>query len=454
MKQGVIVIFLLLVPASVSLAGAVTVFCDRPVGTIKAKLAGAAQGGSTNSYLKADVVKAIRGLGIKLVRLEAVTWNGQHPLYDPATKRYNWTALDREIEAIQASGAEIIADLFYMPKWLSSDPEGKRGAWYYAGTRDEEGWAEYVRQIVRHVNIDRKYKIKYWEVWNEPSGAYFFTDWKLGQERFWRLYEVTARAVKAADPAARVGGFADNLYYWKAYQDFFEYMRSRKVPIDFLTVHWYGEWIPDGWKMPQLYKELPQALQRLHFKFFQKNVPIFYTEWNLNAEAGGYSAVQQVAFMGSAYYWLQEGPADGAAFFRVEDYKGINRYLLDSELAMRAPARVLKMFASLPERRVRVDNPEKDITVLAAGDQKRIVVMVTRYDFSRPGSKVSVTLNFPRCQGPGKITTYLEDAGSAERPGDLVPRSEVTVAAIPITATVQLENYAVATVMIDLSGQK
>jgi hypothetical protein len=449
MKKGVIGILLLLVQVSVSLAGEITVFCDRPVGTIKAKLAGVAQGGSTNSYLKADVVKAIRGLGIKFVRLEAVTWNGQHPVYDPATKRYDWTALDREIEAIQSSGAEIVADLFYMPQWLSSDAEGKRGAWYYAGTRDEEGWAEHVRQIVKHVNIDRKYKIKYWEVWNEPSGAYFFTDWKLGKDRFWRLYEVTAKAVKGADPAALVGGFADNLYYLNAYKEFFEYARPRKVPIDFLTVHWYGEWLADGWKKPQLYQELTQAVQRLYFKYFQKNVPIFFTEWNLNAEAGGYSAVQQAAFMGSAYYWLQESPAAGAAFFRVEDYKGINRYLLDSGLQMRAPARILKMFSTLPERRVRVENSIKDVTVLAAGNGKRIVVMISRYDFSTPGSKVSVRLNFPGCQGPGKITTYVEDAGSAEKPGDLVPRSQVDVKKGPVSVTIPLDNYAVALVVID-----
>jgi hypothetical protein len=230
-------------------------------------------------------------------------------------------------------------------------------------------------------------------------------------------------------------------------------MRPRKVPIDFLTVHWYGEWIPEGWKRPQLYQELPQALERLHFKYFQKNVPMFYTEWNLNAEAGGYSAIQQAAFMGSAYYWLQEGPADGAAFFRVEDYKGINRYLLDSKLQMRAPARVLKMFASLPERRVRVENSMKDVTILAAGDEKRIVVMISRYEFSGPGADIQVTLNFSGCKGPGKITTYVEDAGSAEKPGDLVPRSQAEIKGNPVCVTISLEKYAVGLAVIDLAGR-
>ena len=124
---------------------------------------------------------------------------------------------------------------------------------------------------------------------------------------------MTARAVKEADPAALVGGFADNPYYLEHYKDFFEYARPRKVPIDFLTLHWYGEWMSDGWKRPRLYQEFSQSAQRLYFKYFQKNVPIFFTEWNLNAEAGGFSAIQQAAFMGSPL--LASGKSGGGGQF-------------------------------------------------------------------------------------------------------------------------------------------
>ena len=96
----------------------------------------------------------------------------------------------------------------------------------------------------------------------------------------------------------------------------------------------------------------------------------------------------------------------------------------------------------------------KDVTVLAAGDQKRIVVMITRYDFSKPGSRVSITLNFSGCKGPGKITTYVEDADSADKPGDLAPRSQADIKDGPVSVTIPLEKYAVALAIIDFASKK
>jgi hypothetical protein len=43
----------------------------------------------------------------------------------------------------------------------------------------------------------------------------------------------------------------------------------------------------------------------------------------------------------------------------------------------------------------------------------------------------------------------VEDAGSAEKPGDLVPRSQVDLKDGPVSATISLDNYAVALVVID-----
>ena len=73
------------------------------------------------------VVQAIRDIGIKLVRLEGVTGNNTYTLYNPAAKRYDWTGLDREIETIQSSGAEIILNLYYMPSGFRQIPRENEG---------------------------------------------------------------------------------------------------------------------------------------------------------------------------------------------------------------------------------------------------------------------------------------------------------------------------------------
>jgi len=437
----------------------VRIYCDQKVERIKPGLAGVAQGGNADSYLKPQVVESLRGLKIKTVRLEAVTCNQNYTLYDPATKAYSWANLDREIEAIQASGAEIVFDLFCTPHWLSSDPEGKRGPWFYAGARDLKAWSQYVRQIVKHVNVDKKYGIRYFEVWNEPSGAWFFTDWKLGKEHFWELYGVTAKAIKSADPAALVGGFADNMNYPNEYKDFFEYAKARGIPIDFLTLHWYAEWTPDGKKRPELYYMLSQSIRRLHRAHFGKDVPMIITEWNLDAEYVNSTFIQQAAFMGSSLYWLQESPIQRACFFRVEDYKGMHRSVLNDQFEWLAPARVLAMFTMLPEHRISVCDEPAGVTVLAGRDSRRVAAMVSRYDHANPACKIAPKMTFLHHEhkGPYTITVYQEDAKTAGKPGKLVPTSVAKGTAdgqAPITATLELENFSVGLVVVDLLPER
>lgn len=432
----------------------IRVGCDRPAGRIKADLAGVSQGGNADGYLKPQVLAALQELPIKMVRLEAVTCNNTYTLYDPATGRYDWTKLDQEIEAIQKSGATVMLNIFGMPQWLSKDPEQKLGAWWWAPPRDEQRWARYVGDIVRHVNHDKHYNIKYWEFWNEPSGGYFFTHWKLGKELCWRLYEVTARAVKEADPTALVGGFGDNVHYPEHYRDWFEYCRPRQIPIDFLTVHWYGEWPEaDSWKKPELYQRYAVALNALHASYYPREVPIFYTEWNLPAESdSAFSAIQQAAFMGSAFYWLQESPAAGAMFFRVEKYRALGA-LLDEQFRPQAPWRIMKLFTQLPAQRVQVQGVGNGITVLAAREPGRLAVLLSRYD-TAPGARAvekTLTLYGHGFTGSCRLTIRRETAASAASPGPWPPAAPTVLAVTagqPISVPLPLEPYAVAWVEI------
>ena len=428
------------------------VFCDQPIGCIKPMLAGASLGGNALSYQKPEAVAAARDVGIRFVRLEGVT--GAYALYDPNTGRYDWTRLDREIENIQSTGAEIIADIMYTPKWLSRESSGE---WYYAEPADYQKWAEYVAEIVRHVNHERKYGIKYWEVWNEPSGGYFFSAWHQGRERFWRLYEVTARAIKEADPTALVGRFGDNMDYPEEFKAFFEFGKQNGVPIDLVTVHWYAEWWPgDGPERPDLYYHLSRQIEALYRSYFEKTPPIFLTEWNLNAEHPIGTPVQQAAFVGSAYFWLQESPVLGAGFFRLEDYKGMGRAMLDGQFGLRPAGRVVKMFASLPSQRLSVCDMPSGMVMLAGRDEDRIAVMASRYELRESAGPIrqQIVLKNPGRKGECQVTIYVEDAGTADASGDLKPLSRTTITidgddlALP---AVDLERYAVALVVVEFA---
>ena len=62
--------------------------------------------------------------------------------------------------------------------------------------------------VIKHYNSGwangYHYNIKYWEIWNEPDGRRDF--WTGTPEQYYKLYEITAKAIKNYDPNVKVGG--------------------------------------------------------------------------------------------------------------------------------------------------------------------------------------------------------------------------------------------------------
>ncbi|MFZ2655533.1 MAG: glycosyl hydrolase [Victivallales bacterium] len=441
---------------------AIKVYCDSPAGEINHLLLGVAPGGNALSFTKPDVVKAISGIGLKMARLEGVTGDplGCPALYDPATGKYNWIRLDTEIEAMQANGIEIIANLEYCPRFLGDTSKG----WWGHPPVDNVKWAKYVYDIVYHVNIEKKYGVKYWEFWNEASGGLIP---QIGYRKFFDWYAVTAKAVKDADPNALVTGLGgDSAKFPEHYREFFKYAKANNVPVDFITYHWYADWELRGQLRPELYFQYSNALSDLYNGFFGKRCPIFITEWNYNSEAiGKTSPASQTAFIAAALYWMQQSRLTGACFFRIEYYRGfagnfIDRQLLNKDLKMMGPARVFKMFSMLPKQRIDARWDSSDLTVLAARENDIIATMVSRnggagdiigLDYSsnpvkyvesrvgergRPATLKAELLGLE--DGQYEVTIYLEDAGSAGS-GELKPFKTLTVKSSKHYASIDLE---------------
>lgn len=110
--------------------------------------------------------------------------------------KYNWTELDRIVDAILASGAQPLMCLSYLPLALA---EGS----VYAPPSDLGKWEDLIYQTVYHFNVERQLGIRYWEVWNEPNVPSF---WNGTLDEYLRMYEATARGARRADPAVLIGG--------------------------------------------------------------------------------------------------------------------------------------------------------------------------------------------------------------------------------------------------------
>jgi xylan 1,4-beta-xylosidase len=113
---------------------------------------------------------------------------------------------------------------------------------------DYDKWADLVSATIQHwISRYGREEVITWpfEVWNEPNLPGF---WKgADMEEYFKLYDVTSKAVKNCDPRIRVGGPAicgvDDERWLRC---FLEFCSKNKTPLDFVTRHAYATEAPDN----------------------------------------------------------------------------------------------------------------------------------------------------------------------------------------------------------------
>ncbi len=161
---------------------------------LAALLAAASQGIASpfgvNAHIPPQlVVDEVAAAGIGWVRIDFM-WS----LVEPERDVYRWEVYDALLDRLEASGLRPYATLQATPAWATAGPE-------FSGVpRDPGDWQEFVYLAAARY----RGRIPAWGLWNEPN-----------LRRFWagtrRQYIDTillpgARAVRAADPGALVGG--------------------------------------------------------------------------------------------------------------------------------------------------------------------------------------------------------------------------------------------------------
>jgi xylan 1,4-beta-xylosidase len=132
---------------------------------------------------------------------------------------YDWTIIDKIFDTYIERKMKPLAQIGFMPEALSTNPEPYKHDWqpgqpyskiitgWAYPPKDYKKWAELVYQWVKH-SVDRYGKKEvetwYWELWNEPNGAYWKADKPIPD--YCKLYDYASDAVKRALPTARIGG--------------------------------------------------------------------------------------------------------------------------------------------------------------------------------------------------------------------------------------------------------
>jgi xylan 1,4-beta-xylosidase len=202
--------------------------------------------GRANEGLRADwqaqLALVQKEIGFKYIRMHGLLHDDMgvykedrqgHPIY-------NWQYIDKLHDFLLSVGLKPFVELGFMPADLAS---GDKTVFWWKGNitppKSYEKWAGLIAALVRH--FEQRYghdevKTWYFEVWNEPDIAPFYT---ADLKEYLKLYKTTAEAIKRVSPDYRVGGPASAIAY-EFETRLLEYCAENRVPIDFISTHSYG----------------------------------------------------------------------------------------------------------------------------------------------------------------------------------------------------------------------
>lgn len=188
-----------------------------------------------------------RDLGFKYLRFHGLFDDDMSVVKKPMFSNklvFSFSNIDNIYDFLLSIGMKPFVELSFMPEALAS---GSSTIFNYKGNttppKDYEKWSAFIKKFVNHL-IERYglSEVRQWffEIWNEPNlggpgSPYGF--WAADKEEYFKLYKVTAEAVKSCDRSLRVGGPATSNNAW--IPDFLDFCESSGAPVDFVSTHHY-----------------------------------------------------------------------------------------------------------------------------------------------------------------------------------------------------------------------
>lgn len=378
-----------------------------------------------------------REIGVPFTRLHDTVWlNAEavdvHTIFrdfrdDPAQpENYDFRQTDDYLQAIADVGSRIV---YRLGESIEHTPH----KYYVNPPADPDKWAAICVGIARHYTEGwaggARQPIAYWEIWNEPDVRPAM--WTGTDEQFFRLFEATAKALKARFPDAKVGGpavggtgdFAGESFRPTPFVTaFLGWCRDHQVPLDFFSWHRYTS---DPWDLPRR----AQAMRRVLDDFGFAKTESHLNEWNylphddwrplvkegqglprrewfaeMNGPAGA-------AFAAAALLLLQDAPVDVANYYTGEvqgfglfDFNGVPKKTFHA-------FRAFRQLLDTP-RRVAATVAGSSRVVAVAGvntAQKRATVMIC--NFGPAAETIELALSALPWAGPTDYEVLAVDAG-------------------------------------------
>lgn len=278
-----------------------------------------------------DLVVVQRECGFQYIRFHGLLQDEMGVYREDKQGRpiYNFQYVDALYDAILKMSMKPFVEFGFMPRELAS---GDKSVFWWKGNitppKDYTKWEQLIQALVKHWTARYgadEVRQWYFEVWNEPNLDIF---WSGNQAEYFKLYEVTARAIKNVSPDYRVGGPATAGHDW--IPQTINFATQNRVPLDFVSTHDYGvKGIGvDESGVQQLFLDpAPDAIiggvrsVRAQIKASSRPaLPLHYTEWSAS-----YSPRDPVhdAYISAPYILSKlkgtEGHADSMSYWTFTD---------------------------------------------------------------------------------------------------------------------------------------
>ncbi len=246
-------------------------------------------------------------------------------------QNYDFTFTDHLLKAIVAAGVEP-----YYRLGITIENQAYIKPYHTFPPKDYEKWARICEHVIRHYTEGwadgYEFPITYWEIWNEPEVQNEMM-WCGTFEEYYRLYDVTARHLKACfGDKIRVGGYASCGFYaiapktafsaennmigtvppseheeklMRFFYGFFDYIKAHNSPIDFFSWHSYA----NVGRVARMDAWLHEELKKLGYEGLETHL----NEWDPVAKEFG--TAHHAAEVAAMIVALQHGHTDIACIY-------------------------------------------------------------------------------------------------------------------------------------------
>jgi len=271
---------------------------------------------------------------------------------------------------------------------------------------DEIGFTKFAqlcKRTVMHTNTGwdngTHHNIKYWEIWNEPGGLF----WEGTPIQFYKMYEAVADTLKTNFPLLKFGGPGAHptttLEVYPEYgNNFLNYLKKNKVPLDFYSWHIYGIKNPyflfevaenirtklDGYGFTDAESHLTEinhALTEDQFRYFDDD-----------AKGTAYYASLIIAAQNSSLDKLFWYP--GKAFFEDDghNYSWLGHSLKAYSMILKeTPMQIFSSGDLVVQDNMTVDTTNIMMLASKSGDSKKVYLLLSNYNSEK--SNFKITLN-------------------------------------------------------------